>query len=580
MNLNVSPRPKGRQYLSIVKAYRDPETKKPKAKTVLSLGYLDALEKEYEDPIAHFREVAKQMTEEENAEKSVMLTISMDEELLPDTDSRKNYGYAAIMKIYHELRLHEFLGSKARRQKFEYNTSSIMLLLVVSRILSPGSKKKSFEEKGRYFERFDFELADVYRALSHFATISADMQRHLHRCICEQYGRDTSIVYYDATNFYFEIDEADDLRKYGVSKEHRPNPIVQMGLAMDRDGVPLSYKLFPGNTHDNETFRGVIGEVCKNYEAGRIIVVGDMGMVTGDNIWYLIGGRPHKPLHGYVFSLSVRGGTKALKKYVLDEGGYLDATGNPAGADAEYKIKERRIAREINVTVTKGGKETTVKKTVYEKQVTFWNKKYADRAKAEREIMIQKAMAFIKDPEKYKRHTSHGAAKYINGVDKDTGEVSPDRLLSIDFSVIEEEAKYDGYYVIATSEHKMGNERIIETYRGLWEIEESFHISKGDLEARPVFVSRADRIEAHFLTCFIALVIVRLLQKKTGHAFPTGQIIECLKRIECFNEHDNIYQFVYRSAVSDAIGNALGINFAKKRRRLEEIKKSLGSVKK
>jgi hypothetical protein len=302
-------------------------------------------------------------------------------------------------------------------------------------------------------------------------------------------------------------------------------------------------------------------------------------MVTGDNIWYLIGGRPHKPLHGYVFSLSVRGGTKAFKKYVLDEKGYVGSDGKPASVDSEYKIKEERIAREIGVTSTKGGKEIKAKHNVYEKRIVFWSKKYADKAKTEREIVLQKAMAFIKDPAKYKRHASHGAAKYINGVDRETGEISPDRLLSINFEAIKEEEKYDGYYAIVTSEHEMGNEDIIETYRGLWEIEESFRVTKGDLEARPVFVSRADRIEAHFLTCFVALVIMRLLQKKTGHAFSAEKIIESLNRVSCSNMQDNLYLFDYRSDVADAVGEALGIDFSQKHRRLGEIKKSLGGVK-
>lgn len=577
MNLKVSPRPGGRKYLTIEKAFWDPATKSPRAKLVQSLGYLDVLEKTYEDPIAHFREIAKQMTTEEKAAKSVTLTIPMDESIPPGTDGRKNFGYAAIMKIHHKLRLHEFLGSKARRQKFEYNTNSIMLLLVIARILSPGSKKHAFDERGRYFERFDFERIDMYRALTHFAKISEDLQRHLNRCISEEYGRDTSIVYFDSTNFYFEIDEQDDLRKRGVSKEHRPNPIVQMGLAMDNDGVPISYKLFPGNKHDSETFRGVIGEICRNYERGRIIAVGDMGIITADNIWYLIGGKPSKPLHGYVFSYSIRKAPIKFKEYVLDPAGYMNDDGEPASEDALYKIKSRRIARDIEVSKVSGG---TMAKRVYEKQVIFWSKKYADKAKAERAAMLMKAQKFITDPSKYKKHTGHGSAKYINGIDKESGEVNPDQLLSINYDLVREEEKYDGYYAIFTSEHKMSNEKVIETYRGLWEIEESFHITKGELEARPVYVSREDHIEAHFLTCFIALVILRILQKETGHQFSTGKIIDCLNRIECAHEQDNLYLFDYRSEVSDAIGQAIGVDFTKKRLRLEEIKKYLGSVKK
>jgi transposase len=578
MNLNVSPRPHDRKYLSIVKAYRDPETKRPTAKTMLSLGYLDDLEKEYDDPIAHFKEVAREMTAAEKNEKNITVTLSADEEIPPDTDGRKNYGYAAIMKIYHELLLHEFFAAKARYQKFEFNTNSIMLLLVISRILSPGSKKKAFEEKGRYFERFDFELADVYRALSHFAEIGAETQKFLNTQITKKYGRDTSIIYFDSTNFYFEIDEQDDLRRRGVSKEHRPNPIVQMGLAMDRDGVPISYDIFPGNKHDNETFRDVIGEICKNYGTGRIIAVGDMGIITADNIWYLIGEKPEKPRHGYVFSYSVRKAAGKFQKYVLSDDGYLNRQGKPWTDKDDYKIKSRRIARDIEVHRVRDGK--TMTKTVYEKQVVFWNKKYADKAKAEREIMLRKAQAFIKDPTKYKRHTGHGSAKYINGIDKDSGEVDPDQILSINYELVKEEEKYDGYYAIFTSEHKMSNDQIIATYRGLWEIEETFRVTKGELEARPVFVSRPDRIEAHFLTCFIALVIVRILQKKTNHVFSAGKIIDTLNRISCSNIQDNLYLFDYRSQSSDAIADAVGIDFKKKSRRLGEIKKSLGAVKK
>ena len=316
MNLKVSRRKDGRTYLSIVKNYRDKNTGTSKTATVKSLGYLDELEKEYDDPIAHFKEIARKMTEEEKAKKKLTLNINMDEEIDQNTDNRKNFGYAAILKIYHELELHRFFNNRARNEDFKFNTNSIMMLLVISRLLSPGSKKKAFEEKGRYFERFDFSLVDVYRALSHYAKITKEFQRHLHGQIKEKYGSNTNTIYYDVTNFYFEIDEADELRKYGKSKEHRPNPVVQMGLAMDNDGVPLHYELFAGNKLDKETFRSVIGEVRKNYDTGRIVVVADMGVITGDNIYYLTGG---KNRNGYVFSFSVRGGTEDFKSYVLDD---------------------------------------------------------------------------------------------------------------------------------------------------------------------------------------------------------------------------------------------------------------------
>ena len=452
-----------------------------------------------------------------------------------------------------------------------------MSLLIVSRMLSPGSKKKAFEEKGRYFERFNFSLEDIYRSLSHFAKIAKEAQQHIHEQVTQKYGRDMKTIYYDVTNFYFEIDKEDDLRKKGPCKEHRPNPIVQMGLVMDADGIPIAYEPFPGNTLDKETLRSLIGEVKRNYGTGRIVVVADKGIITGDNIYYLTAG---KNKNGYVFSFSIRGGTDDFKTYVLDSKGYVDERGEDADTDATYKIKARVTAREISVTMTSGKK---AKKTVYEKQVVFYSKKYADREKAEREKTIMKAMDLVSNPAKYNRATSHGAAKYVKDIvyDKNTGEILTDgHLPSFDFEKLAEEERYDGYYAIVTSELEMGNKEIIETYRGLWEIEETFRIAKGDLEARPIFLQREDRINAHLLTCFISLVIIRILQKKTGRLYSSEKIIECLNRISCSREQDNLYLFDYRTMISDAIGSAVGIDFTHKRMWLSDMKKILGDVKK
>jgi transposase len=572
MNLKQSPRKNGRIYLSIEKAYRDKDTGKPRSKTIQSLGYLDVLEKEYDDPIAHFKEVARKMTEEEQSKNKVTLAINMNEKLSPGSDNRKNFGYAAILKIYHELGLDTFFKNKARHENFEFNTNSIMILLVVSRLLSPGSKKKAFEEKDHYFERFNFSLADVYRSLSHFSNISMEFQRYLNSQISAKYGRNTKTVYYDVTNFYFEIDEADDFRKLGLSKEKRRDPIVQMGLAMDADGIPLHYELFPGNTVDKETFRPIIGEVRRNYDTGRIIVVADMGIITGDNIFYLQGKEKGRNFNGYVFSFSVRGGTKAFKQFVLSDDGYEDKDGKPANENSDFKVKSRVIAREINVTLPSGKK---TKKIIYEKQVVFWGRKYALKAKAEREETLKKAHELAANPQKYTKATSYGAAKYVKNLkfDEQTGEVLKVKVHPvIDSEKVVEEEKYDGYYAIVTSELDMSDAEVIETYRGLWQIEETFRVTKGVLETRPVYVSLQDHINAHFLTCFIALTIMRIIQKKTDRLYSAEKIVECLSRISCSNEHENVYLFDYRSEISDAIGVALGIDFTNKRLRLGEIK--------
>jgi hypothetical protein len=570
----------GRTYLVIAQKYRDPKTNISTDRTIKSLGYLDELEKEYADPIAHFKEVARKMTAEEKSQKKLTLALNMDEKLAPDTDNRKNFGYAAILKIYHELGLDVFFKNKSRPEGFKYNTNAIMMLLVISRLLSPGSKKKAFAEKERYFERFNFSLADVYRSLSHFSKIATELQRYLNTQISATYGRNTKTIYYDVTNYYFEIDGADELRKFGLSKEKRQDPIVQMGLAMDADGIPLHYELFPGNTVDKETFRPVIGEVRRNYDTGRIIVVADMGIITGDNIFYLQGKEKGRNFNGYVFSFSVRGGTKAFKEFVLSDEDYVDQDGQPAGENANFKLKSRVIARDINVTLLNGKK---ARKTVYEKQVVFWGRKYALKARAEREEVLKKAHDLTANPQKYNKATSYGAAKYVKNLkfDGKTGEVLTVKEHPIfDDAKVAEEEKYDGYYAIVTSELDMSATEVIETYRGLWQIEETFRVTKGVLEARPVYVSLQDHINAHFLTCFIALTIIRIMQKKTGRLYSAEKIVECLNRISCSNEHENIYLFDYRSEVSDAIGDALDLDFNTKRLRLGDIKKVLARAKK
>jgi transposase len=306
-----------------------------------------------------------------------------------------------------------------------------------------------------------------------------------------------------------------------------------------------------------------------------------MGIITGDNIFYLVGGeKREKALNGYVMSFSVRGGTDAFKNYVLERAEYHGKDGGAVKEDADFMIKSRQTAREINVTMDSG---KTNKKTVYEKQIVFWSKKYADKDKAEREKVILKANALVKDPGKYKNATSYGAARFVKNleVDESTGEVvTTGKARILDNEKILEEAKYDGYYSIVTSEHEMSDDEIIDTYRGLWEIEETFRITKGTLEARPVFLSRKERIDAHFLTCFIALVIMRLLLKRTGRHFSSEKIVDCLNRISCSNEQDNSYLFDYRSEISDAIGESLGIDFGKKRLRLSEVKNIIANTKK
>jgi hypothetical protein len=282
----------------------------------------------------------------------------------------------------------------------------------------------------------------------------------------------------------------------------------------------------------------------------------------------------------YVFSFSVRGGTDDFKQYVLNDAGYLDEKGRPVTEDCGFKIKSRKTPREIKVTMQNGPQKRV---TVHEKQVITWSRKYAEKAHAERSEVIAKAEDLVRSPSKFNKATSYGAAAYVKNIvfDKKTGEIKEQdgKKLSLDREKIEAEEKFDGYYAYVSSELHLTNDEIIDIYRGLWEIEETFKITKSGLDARPVFLHLLDRIDAHFLTCFIALTILRLIQKKLGKEHSIPSIIECLNNIECSHEMENIYLFGYRNQLSDFLGETFGFDFKKKRLRLAEIKKILGDAK-
>lgn len=568
-------------YLTIQKKFWDREKKMSRSKHHQTLGYIHELQKEFPDPIAYYKAVVSKMNEEDKAKKKLTIEIDLNEKLSEESHFRYNLGYAVIMKIYHELGLNRFLNNKSRHENFEYNTNSIMTLLTINRILYPSSKKRAYEHKDMFFERFDFELHHIYRALSHFSKIGLECQQFISDQINSKFGRNTTLMYFDVTNFHFEIDESDDFRKRGKEKNRRPDPIVQMALAMDADGIPLYYKLFPGNTHDSKTFIPVFKDVCVRFAPGRVIAVADMGCTSSNNIFFLKGGDRDKRINGYVFSFSIRKSTDKFKDYVLDENKYTDKNGNPLKKDYDFKIKSRFEVREIKVTMSNGSQKS---KLIDEKQVIFWSKKYADKARAERAEIINKAKDVIANPKNYSKSTVRGASAYIKNItfDKKTGEIieEPGNALIYDEEKAIEDAKYDGYYCILTSELDMPDQRIIEIYRGLSDIEDNFKVAKSDLDIRPVHVSREDRINAHVLLCFISLVILRLIQKKTDHKFTPEQIIDCLNNISCSLEHTNLYMFDYRSSISDVIGDAFGIDFSKKRLHLNEIKNILASSKK
>lgn len=565
----------GRTHLSIVQGYRDNEGR-TRHRTVKALGYLDVLEKEYQDPIAHFTQVASQMDEERMQSKSRTITIDMSKEVERGQANRKNYGYIVLSRIYHELEIDRFLKNARRHEDFKFNTDAIMRLLVYARLLYPGSKRASTLSKGMFFENFDFSLDDVYAALTHFHKISQGLQQHLHEKVSQQYGRETDLVYYDVTNYYFQIDREDELRRKGPSKEHRRDPIVQMGLLLDRMGLPISYKLFPGNTHDSQTLIPMLTQIKKQFGVKRIISVADKGLNSGDNIAFntALG-------DGYVYSKSVRGASEDFKAWVLDGEGYR----YPSNSQGGFKLKSKTVPNaEIRITIQKVGKKKRTKKVeIEQKWIVFYSEKYAQRAKHKRDEAVAKALKMIGNPTRYRNALDYGAAGYIKNLkrDKETGEIiqAQDELL-LDIDKIEEEALYDGYYAIITSELDDTDEHIIDIYKGLWRIEESFKVTKSVLEARPVYLRTNKHINAHFLICFISLLITRIIEKRLGGKYTIAAITDSLRKVACSHLAQNIWLFDYADQITDDINAAFGTNFGINAMTLIDIRKFVADSKK
>jgi len=562
----------GRTHLSIAHGYRN-DKGVPTSKTILPLGFVDELKKEYEDPIAHFTAVAKEMDKERKAGKTITFTIGADEQLVRGAANRKNYGHIVFSKIYHELEIDRFLKNARRHEKFKFNTDAIMRLLVFCRLLSPGSKRDAVINKERFFESFRFSLDDVYDALTHFDGISEALQSHLHEKVSELYGRETDLVYYDVTNYYFEIDKQDDLRKKGYSKEHRSDPIVQMGLLMDRQGLPISYRLFAGNTHDSQTLMPMLTEIKKKYGVQRIISVADKALNSGDNIAYnmILG-------DGYIYSKSVRGASKDFKEWALSRSGWHKTS-------EDYMVKSKVVPdAPIQVTVKQvGAKKTKETVLVEQKWVVVYSKKYALRAKYKREEAVAKALKMIKNPSKYRKNIDFGAAGYIQNlkIDKETGEIlNVNDTLILNEAKIADEAKYDGFYAIVSSELDTPAEQLLAAYRGLWRIEDSFKVTKSVLGARPIFLRLMSHINGHFLICFIALLIARVVELKLGRIYTIAKITETLAKVECSHIDQNHWLFDFADEVTDDMNAVFDTDFGKKVMTLGEIKKNLGIVKK
>lgn len=597
----------GKVYLSFVQGYRD-NTGKVKQRTVKKLGYLEELKKKYDDPISHFKEIAKNKSNEEITEYTIK---NLNNKIIDDGNSKKNLGYIILKHIYNELRITSFLNTKNKNLKVEYNLNDIFKLLVFSRILFPCSKLSTYNNRDIFFDKFNFSEQNMYRSLDYFSSYKDEILTLIWNNTKEKYKRDTSLSYYDTTNYYFEISYNDEdelntkgeivkkgMRKKGPSKEHRKTPIIQMGLLMDKNSIPMYYDLFPGNESEKLQMRPTLKKAKAKFGIKKTIIVADRGQNTSDNLVFIAGKNDddHSNHDGYVYGQSIIGADKEFKTWALkqddflhdkiyDEQGNLvtykeaikDEYGKIIGYEEKpviFKHKSRIYAKKVQI---KKDNKRKVNYQVYQKQMIYYSKKYANRQKHLRELALEKAKDLIKNPGKYTQATSYGCTKYINNIhfDNETGEVKEGFDLSLDLVKIQEEEKFDGYYSIVTSEKDLSDKEIRDIYKGLWKIEESFKITKSELETRPVYVWTDESIEAHFLSCFVSLVIIRLLEQKLKNKYSNAYIIDSLRKYNSTNIEHNIYLQNFKNDVIKDIENIFNINLSRKYLTLSELKRIL-----
>jgi len=577
----------GKLYLSLVQGYR--LDGKVKQKTIEGLGYLEDLEKLYPDPIAHFKKVAEERTVTDSLPSSINLSLST---VLADNSSlRKNLGYAVLKSVYSMLDIREFFQSKQKKLNIDYNLNSIFSLLTFNRFLFPSSKKHAYDTRDIFFDSYKFSLDDTYRSLDHFSRLSTELQQYLHQKVNSIIGRNNQLGYYDVTNYYFEIpyededtfDESGNLvkkgqRKRDPSKEHRKDPIVQMGLLMDSNGIPMAFNIFSGGESEKTSLLPTVKRVKKDFDLNRIIIVADRGLNSSDNTAFLSGVN-HDDMNcndGYVYGQSILGGDKDFKKWVLNQKNYvIDDEIDKNGEKIKFKHKSRIFAKTIQLKNSNGNR--TLKMDIYQKQMVYYSKKYADKQKKDRDRVLAKANDLIANPGKYTKATSYGAAAYISDIQfsKETGEISNGQALSLDLVKIQEEQQYDGYYSIVTSEKHLTDAEIRNIYKGLWEIEESFKIIKSEFKARPIHVALESHVEAHFLICFVSLIIIRVLEHLLEKKYTIKEIRNALINYSTTYLDQNYYVFDYRDNVIKAIETVFNIDFSKKYMTLAEIKNIL-----
>ena len=556
MRLKISPSKNAKSYYVIQSVRRNG---KNSSEIVEKLGTEKYIKETYgvDDAEAWARAYIDKLNKEEaNKNHKVLIPFDTATRIPAGKQFSYNAGYLFLQKIYYQLGLPGICNRVSKNHAFSYNLNSILSRLVYGRILYPSSKLSCMEHSKKLIEQPDFELHQIYRALSVLAKDSDYVQAQLYKNSTKVLKRSTGVLYYDCTNYFFECEQEAGLKQYGPSKEHRPNPIVQMGLFMDKSGIPLAFCINKGNQNEQLSLKPLEQQIMRDFDLSKFVICTDAGLSSTANRKFNNYGE-----RSFITTQSIKKLNKDLKAWATDPSGW-----SLEGSDETFDISQLEDTPENRRKIFY--KQQWIEGWDEERDIAFdqnlivtYSLKYKLYQQTIRNQQIERAIKAMDKPSTLEKHSPTDSKRFITKTNvTDEGEIAENKVFTLNYDAIAEEARYDGFYAVCTNLDDDPWD-IAKINHDRWQIEESFRIMKSEFSARPVYLQRDDRIEAHFLTCFISLLIYRILEKQLNKKYSCEELIETLKNMNMTSVADEGYIPAYtRTEITDALHDNAGFH--------------------
>ena len=551
MNLHIS-KSKNAESFYIAKSYVKANGT-TSSMIIRKLGTLNQLILEHgptrEDVVAWAKNEVKLETEKykkEKEAKTVLIPFHADRPLTYDKQVLHRGGYLFLQSVYYGMQINKICRKLKAKHKFKYDINSILSDLIYARILEPSSKCSSYKTASEFLEKPAYELHDIYRALDVLGNECDFIQAEVYKNSHFVGNRNDKVLYYDCTNYYFEIEQEDGNKKYGKSKEHRPNPIIQMGLFMDGDGIPLAFSLFPGNTNEQKSLKPLEQKVLNDFDCRKFIYCSDAGLASEDIRYY-----NHMGERAFIVTQSIKKLPKEDKAWALDKNGFKRVSD-------DQPVDITQLPDDDTNLYYKDEPYTT--KKLHQRLIVTYSPKYARYQKTIRDKQVERAEKMLAcGTTKKQRKNPNDPARFIGTIATTADGEKANIKHYLDETVIESETQFDGLYAVCTDLLDDDVSEILKVSEGRWQIEECFRIMKTDFSARPVYLHNDNRIKAHFLICFLALLIYRILEKKTEHRYTCTEILDTLKTINFANIQEQGFIPLYkRTKITDALHELCG----------------------